>query len=83
MLLSSKAAASSLPLAKIRRLTSFTAWVQGGSRKNEELFHLSQADAVKARNDRIQAEVDRNPEAVQPDQSRLFGYDPVHDPLAE
>lgn len=60
-----------------------TAWVQGGSRKNEELFHLSQADAVKARNERIQAEVDRNPEAVQPDQSRLFGYDPVHDPLAE
>lgn len=60
-----------------------TAWVQSGSRKNEELFHLATEDAVKARNARVQAEVDSNPEAVQPDQSRLFGYDPVDDPLAE
>ena len=25
----------------------------------------------------------KNPEAVQPDQSRLFGYDPVYDPLED
>ena len=60
-----------------------TAWVQSGSRKNEELFHLSDPEAVRARNARIQTEVDKNPDAVQPDQSRLFGYDPVNDPLAD
>lgn len=60
-----------------------TAWVQSGSRKNETLFHLAEPDAVKSRNERLQAEVDANPEAVQPDQSRLFGYDPVNDPLAD
>lgn len=60
-----------------------TAWVQSGSRKNEALFHLADEKAVAERNARIQGEVDANPEAVQPDQSRLFGYDPVHGPLAE
>jgi len=58
-----------------------TAWVQGGSRKNETLFHLADPKAVAERNARIQGEVDDNPQAVQPDQSRLFGYDPVNDPL--
>lgn len=60
-----------------------TAWVQSGSRKNEHLFHLADAAAVAARNARMQGEVDANPEAVQPDQSRLFGYDPVYDPLQD
>lgn len=60
-----------------------TAWVQQGSRKNETLFHLAEPEAVAARNARIQGEVDANPEAVQPDQSRLFGYDPVNDPLVD
>ncbi len=60
-----------------------TSWVQAGSRKNETLFHLSDPEAVAARNARLQAEVDANPDAVQPDQSRLFGYDPVNAPLAE
>lgn len=58
-----------------------TAWVQSGSRKNERLFHMSAPEDVAARNERMQREVDANPEAVQPDQSRLFGYDPVNDPL--
>jgi salicylate hydroxylase len=58
-----------------------TSWVQSGSRKNETLFHLADQEAVKARNAKMQGEVDANPDAVQPDQSRLFGYDPVNDPL--
>ncbi len=74
------------PVAALRRYQANrlerTAWVQGGSRKNETLFHLADPEAVRARNARIQAEVDSNPEAVQPDQSRLFGYDPVNDALA-
>ena len=60
-----------------------TAWVQQGSRKNERLFHMADAKEVAARNARIQGEVDSNTEGVQPDQSRLFGYDPVNVPLAE
>jgi salicylate hydroxylase len=59
-----------------------TAWVQQGSRKNETLFHLSDPKEVAARNSRLQAEVDTNIQQVQPDQSRLFGYDPVNDPLS-
>jgi len=59
-----------------------TAWVQQGSRKNETLFHLSDPKEVAARNSRLQAEVDTNVQQVQPDQSRLFGYDPVNDPLS-
>ena len=60
-----------------------TAWVQGGSRKNETLFHLSAPEQVAARNARVQGEVDANADAVHPDQTRLFGYDPVNDPLAD
>ncbi len=59
-----------------------TAWVQLGSRKNETLFHLSDPSEVKIRNARLQAEVDNNVQQVQPDQSRLFGYDPVNDFLS-
>jgi len=59
-----------------------TAWVQQGSRKNEALFHMTEPTAVAERNARLQGEVDANPEAVQPDQSRLFGYDPVNGELA-
>jgi salicylate hydroxylase len=59
-----------------------TAWVQLGSRKNETLFHLSDPTKVKIRNARLQEEVDNNVQQVQPDQSRLFGYDPVNDFLS-
>lgn len=59
-----------------------TAWVQAGSRKNEALFHMTDPKAVADRNARLQGEVDANPQAVQPDQSRLFGYDPVGGDLA-
>lgn len=60
-----------------------TAWVQEGSRKNERLFHMADPKDVAARNERIQGEVDANKEGVQPDQSKLFGYDPVNADLAE
>jgi len=60
-----------------------TAWVQAGSRKNERLFHMADPKEVAERNARVQQDVDTNPQAVLPEQSRLFGYDPVNDALAD
>jgi hypothetical protein len=57
--------------------------VQAGNRKNERLFHMADPKEVAERNARVQQDVDTNPQAVLPEQSRLFGYDPVNDVLAD
>jgi salicylate hydroxylase len=59
-----------------------TAWTQQGSRRNEQVFHLSDPDAVAARNAKLKAEVETNPDGVSADQSQLFSHDVVNGPLA-
>ncbi len=52
-----------------------TAWMQGLARREEELYQMNDAIAIKARNDRMRA--NRAPETATfpPEQERLYGYD--------
>lgn len=52
-----------------------TAWMQGLARREEELYQMNDAAAIRARNDRMRA--NRLPETATfpPEQERLYGYD--------
>jgi len=52
-----------------------TAWMQGLARREEELYQMNDAAAIKARNDRMRS--NRIPETATfpPEQERLYGYD--------
>lgn len=52
-----------------------TAWMQGLARREEQLYQMSDAAAIRARNDRMRA--NRVPETATfpPEQERLYGYD--------
>ncbi len=52
-----------------------TAWMQGLARREEELYQMNDAAAIRARNDRMRA--NRAPETATfpPEQERLYGYD--------
>jgi salicylate hydroxylase len=52
-----------------------TAWMQGLARREEELYQMNDAAAIRARNDRMRA--NRIPETATfpPEQERLYGYD--------
>jgi len=52
-----------------------TAWMQGLARREEELYQMNDAAAIRARNDRMRA--NRVPEKAifPPEQERLYGYD--------
>jgi salicylate hydroxylase len=52
-----------------------TAWMQGLARREEELYQMNDAAAIRARNDRMRA--NRVPETATfpPEQERLYGYD--------
>jgi salicylate hydroxylase len=52
-----------------------TAWMQGLARREEELYQMNDAAAIRARNDRMRS--NRIPETATfpPEQERLYGYD--------
>jgi salicylate hydroxylase len=52
-----------------------TAWMQGLARREEELYQMNDATAIRARNDRMRT--NRIPETATfpPEQERLYGYD--------
>jgi salicylate hydroxylase len=52
-----------------------TAWMQGLARREEELYQMNDAAAIRARNDRMRT--NRIPETATfpPEQERLYGYD--------
>ncbi len=52
-----------------------TAWMQGLARREEELYQMNDATAIRARNDRMRT--NRLPETATfpPEQERLYGYD--------
>jgi salicylate hydroxylase len=73
------AAAPEAPVEALARYVKLrqprTAWMQGLSRKEEELYQMTDAAAIKARNDRMRA--NRVPETASfpPEQERLYSYD--------
>src|SRR3954464_861313 len=52
-----------------------TAWMQGLARREEELYQMNDAAAIRARNDRMRT--NRTPETATfpPEQEQLYGYD--------
>jgi len=73
------AAAQDRPLEALARFVKLrqprTAWMQGLSRREEELYQMTDAAAISERNARMRA--NRSPETASfpPEQERLYGYD--------
>jgi 2-polyprenyl-6-methoxyphenol hydroxylase-like FAD-dependent oxidoreductase len=73
------AAAQSDPVAALKRYVQLrqprTAWMQDLSRREEELYQMTDAAAIAARNARMRTS--RVPETASfpPEQERLYGYD--------
>jgi salicylate hydroxylase len=67
------------PVASLERYVRMrqprTAWMQGLSRREEELYQMNDAAAIAERNARMRT--NRNPESATfpPEQERLYGYD--------
>jgi len=73
------AAAPDQPVAALERYVKLrqprTAWMQGLSRREEELYQMTDVATIAARNDRMRT--NRIPETASfpPEQERLYGYD--------
>jgi 2-polyprenyl-6-methoxyphenol hydroxylase-like FAD-dependent oxidoreductase len=52
-----------------------TAWMQGLSRREEELYQMTDVATIAARNARMQANRDPEQATFPPEQERLYGYD--------
>lgn len=52
-----------------------TAWMQRFSRREEELYQMDDPAAITARNQRLRAAWQANPDAFPPEQLRLYSYD--------
>jgi salicylate hydroxylase len=50
-------------------------WVQAYSRQAEEMFHLSDPDLVKRRDEKLRWNQENYPEGFPPGQIRIYGYD--------
>ena len=79
MLAGCLAASMYQPAAALERYVKLrqprTAWMQGLARREEELYQMSDASEIAARNARMRA--NRIPETATfpPEQERLYGYD--------
>jgi salicylate hydroxylase len=73
------AAAQDRPLEALARYVKLrqprTAWMQGLSRREEELYQMNDAAAIKDRNARMRTSATPETASFPPEQERLYGYD--------